>query len=305
MSPPPTSLAPRTTIDRIRDLLSLQAFRADPFDMTAPLSERFSDTRLVTLQVYPDAVRSAEVSFGRKRSIRELGTFNRVTGAPEELTALLKQAGASAGRTGHVAVAYNYGFSVLKTTSVRRSTQLWSQVKARPETVLGSDYEGGHAYSVVLHPALETAVAFSYNLGFVTQLEKSLEQAGLRCVRLQNTIGSLFAAAVRDNTGAPADPLLVVSGNSVVFLDIGPAPDHEWLALRSRCDNATADRAAERRPLAYLNQVLPNRGRVRVVFDWPAPSADWSGRLYELRPDVEFVPVTAEPQPAVAALTAD
>jgi hypothetical protein len=33
-------------------------------------------------------------------------------------------------------------------------------------------------------------------------------------------------------------------------------------------------------------------------------SADWSARLYELRPDIEFVPALSEPHPALAALTA-
>lgn len=296
--------APRNTLDRIRDLLSLRAFQADPLDMTVSLAERFAGGSLLALMIYPDAVRWAEIGLGRTRSMRELGSSSRVTGSPDELTALLREAGKAAGRSGHVVVGYNYGFSVLKTTSVRRNSHLWSQIKTRPETVLGSDYEGGHAYSLVLHPALESGVAFSYNLGFITQVEKSLEQAGLRCIRLQNTVGSLFAAAVGASEGGATDPLLVISGNSVVFLDVGPAPDFEWLALRSRCDNATADRTAERRPLAYLNQVLPNRGRVRVVFDWPAPSADWSARLFELRPEIEFVPASTEAHPALAALTA-
>lgn len=294
-----------SVLGRLRDLVSLRAFRADPYDMTVPLAERFAGQRLLLVLLYPDAVRWLEATFGRDTAIRDLGGASRNSGTPEELASLLRPAREAAGKEGHVAVAYNFGFSALKTSQVRRTGSLWAQVKSRPESVLGSDYEGGHAYSLVLHPILDTAVAFSYNLGFITSVEKGLAAAGLHCVRLQNTAGSLLAAACREAGGAPPEPVLVVSGNSVVFLDVGAPTDHEWLALRSRCDHATADRAADRRPLAYLNQVLPPRGRIRAVFDWPSEAAGWAPRLQELRPEIEFVPALSSKCPAAAALVAD
>lgn len=273
--------------------------------MTVPLAERFAGQRLLLVLLYPDAVRWMEATFGRETEFRDLGGASRTTGTPEELASLLRPAREAAGKEGHVAVAYNFGFSALKTNQVRRGGKLWAQVKSRPESVLGSDYEGGHAYSLVLHPILDTAVAFSYNLGFIASLEKALGAAGLHCVRLQNSAGSLFAAACREAGGAPTEPMLVVSGNSVLFLDVGAPTDHEWIALRSRCDHAAAERTADRRPLAYLNQVLPPRGRIRAVFDWPSEAAAWSSRLFELRPEIEFLPAVSSPFPAAAALVAD
>lgn len=276
-------------INQLMNLLTMRAFRPDAFDMTAPIKLRFARQKLLGIVIYPSAVKLAKYHFGSSLHIEMIGTINREGSSDNELVRILGNIARE--NPGMPAiVAFNYGFNAVKSFTVKRTDTLWSMLKENPQRVIGDEYEAGHSYSVVLHPSRESSIVFSYEQAMITSLERLVEQSGIRCVRLQHTIGSLFAQIMDTYKGAIPCNLLILSGNSVMYLEIEPKADHEWMLLRNRTENPSSGAVEVKRQQNLVEQVLPKEGDLILCIDQIAEQEHlgWAERLKELRPKLNI-----------------
>lgn len=272
-------------LTQIVNLLTLRAFRPDAFDMTAPIKLRFARQKLLGIVIYPSAVKLAKYHFGSTLHIEMIGSINREGTSDNELVRILSNI-AKENPGIPAVIAFNYGFNAVKSFTVKRSDTLLTMLKENPQRALGDDFEAGHSYSVVLHPARESAIVFSYEQAMITSLERLIEQSGIRCVRLQHTIGSMFSELMDTYKGAIPCNLLVISGNSVLYLEIDTKADHEWMLLRNRTENPSTGAVEVKRQQNLVEQVLPKEGDLILCVDQIVEKEHlgWEDRLKELRP---------------------
>ncbi len=269
---------------QIANLLTLRAFRPDPFDMTAPLKARFARKRLLGIVIYPNAVKVARIHFAGTTHVEMVGLINREGPADTELLRILDNI-AKENQGLPAVVAYNHGFNAVKSFAVKRSDVLWSNLKENPQRVLGEDFEGGHSYSVMHHPARESAIVFAYEQTVTNSIERVVEQAGLQCVRLQHTIGSLFPHIVDSYRGNIPHNLLIISGSSVLYLEVDQSADHDWSLLRNRSENPATGAVEVKRQRNLIEQILPKEGDLILCVDQQQDEhLGWEDRLRELRP---------------------
>jgi hypothetical protein len=272
-------------LTQIINLLTMRAFRPDAYDMTAPIKLRFARQRLLGIIIYPSSVKLAKYHFGSTTHVEMIGTINREGTSDNELVRILSNI-AKENPGMPAIIAFNYGFNAVKSFSVKRNDTLWSMLKENPQRALGDDFEAGHTYSVVLHPSRESSILFSYEQAMITSLERLIEQSGLHCVRLQHTIGSMFAQIMDSYKGVIPCNLLILSGNSVMYLEIDPKSDHEWMLLRNRTENPSTGAVEVKRQQNLVEQVLPKEGDLILCVDQIVEKEHlgWEERLKELRP---------------------
>jgi hypothetical protein len=276
-------------LTQIVNLLTLRAFRPDPFDMTAPIKLRFARQKLLGIAIYPTAVKVAKYHLSGNAHVEMVGTINREGSTDNELVRILTNI-AKENPGVPAVIAFNYGFNAVKSFTVKRSDTLWSMLKDNPQRVLGDDFEAGHAYSVILHPQRESSIVFSYEQAMITSLERLIEQSGIRCVRLHHTIGSMFAQIMDAYKGIIPCNLLMLSGNSVFYLEIDAKADHEWMLLRNRSENPSSSAVEVKRQQNLVEQVLPKEGDLILCIDQIVEKEHlgWEERLKELRPKLNI-----------------
>lgn len=273
---------------QIINLFTLRAFRPDPYDMTAPIRARFARRRLLGVVIYPNAVKVARIHLTGNVHVEMVGLINRDSPSDNELLRILSNI-AKENPGVPAAVAYNYGFNAVKSFSVKRSETLWSSIKENPQRVLGEDYEAGHTYSVVHHPMRESALVFAYELTVVNAMERMLEQSGLECVRLQHTIGSLFEHVLDSYRGNIPSNMMIISGSSVLYLEVDRSADHDWTLLRNRAENPATGAIEVKRQRTLIDQILPREGDLLLCVDQQQDEhLDWETRLRELRPKLNI-----------------
>jgi len=276
-------------ITQIINLCNLRAFRPDGFDMTASLKVRFTRQRLLGIIIYPNCVKLAKYHFGGTVHVEMIGTVNREGPSDNELMRILSNVAKE--NPGVLAVvAFNYGFNAVKSFSVKRSETLWSMIKDNPQRVLGDDFEAGHSYSLVQHPTRESSIVFSYEQTVITSIERLLEQSGIVCVRLQHTIGSLFSMLVDLYKGVIPCSMLMISGSSVLYLEVDARADHEWVVLRNRSENPSTGAVEVKRQRNLIEQILPKDGDLLLCVDQQVAEEHlgWDARLRELRPSLNI-----------------
>ncbi|MBN1403121.1 MAG: hypothetical protein JW942_01465 [Opitutales bacterium] len=276
-------------VTQLMNLLSLRAFRPDAFDMTAPLRLRFVRQRLLGIVIYPNCVKLAKLHFGNTAHVEMIGTINREGPSDNELVRILSNIAKE--NPGLCAVvAYNYGFNAVKSFTIKRTETLWSMTKDNPQRVLGDDFEAGHSYSIVPHPTRESSIVFSYEQTAITSIERLLEQSGIVCVRLHHTIGSLFAMLVETYKGIIPCNTLIISGNSVMYLEVDIKSDHEWMLLRNRSENPSSGAVEAKRQRNLIEQILPKDGDLLLCVDQQGSDEHlgWEARLKELRPALKI-----------------
>jgi hypothetical protein len=276
-------------VTQMINLLTLRAFRPDGFDMTAPIRMRFTRQRLLGIIIYPNCVKLAKYHFGGTAHVEMVGTINREGASDNELMRILGNI-ATENPGVPAIVAYNFGFNAVKSFTVKRSETMWSMLKENPQRVLGDDFEAGHSYSVVQHPTRESSIVFSYEQTVITALERMLEQSGIVCVRLQHTIGSLFAELVETYKGIIPCSTLIISGNSVLYLEVDVKADHEWMLLRNRSENPATSAVEVKRQRNLVEQILPKEGDIVLCVDQQVAEEylGWEARLKELRPKLNI-----------------
>ncbi len=267
------------------NLLTLRAFRPDAFDMTAPLRMRFARQRLIGIVIYPNCIKLAKLHFGSTVHVEMVGTINREGPSDNELMRILSNI-AKENPGVPAVVAYNHGFNAVKSFTVKRSENLFALLKENPQRVMGDDFEAGHSYSLVQHPTRESSIVFSYEQTVITALERILEQSGIICVRLQHSIGSLFAEVVETYKGIIPHNMLIISGCSVLYLEVDVRSDHEWMLLRNRSENPTTGAVEIKRQRNLVEQILPKEGELILVVDQQGADEHlgWEARIKELRP---------------------
>ena len=270
---------------QILNLLSMRAFRPDAYDMCAPMKARFAKQRLLGIAIYPNCVKLAKYHFGGTVHVEMLGTIKREGTADNELVRILSNI-AKENPGMQSVVAFNHGYNAVKSFTVKRSETLWSMLKENPQRVLGDDFEAGHSYSVVQHPTRESSVVFAYEQSSITALERLLEQSGIACVRLQHTIGSLFPLIVDSYRGVLPCNTLIISGNSVFYIEVDVKGDHEWALLRNRSENPTSGAVEVKRQRNLIEQILPKDGELLLCVDQQVEEEmlGWEARIKELRP---------------------
>ncbi len=279
------SLKDDQSLKQLLNLATMRAFRPDAFDMTAPIRVRFAHQRLLGIVIYPNVVKLAKYHFGGSVHVEMVGSINREGSSDNDLLRILGNI-AKENPGLPAVVAYNFGFNAVKSFTVKKSENLWSSLKENPQRVIGDDFEAGHAYSVVQHPARECSIVFSYEQTVVAGIERILEQAGLQCVRLQHSIGSIFAYLADAYKGILPCNTLIISGNSVLYLEVDPKADHEWMMLRNRSENPVASAVEVKRMRNLIEQILPKDGDVLLCVDQLVEQEylGWEQRLRELRP---------------------
>jgi hypothetical protein len=272
-------------VTQVVNLLTLRAFRPDAFDMTAPIKLRFARQKILGIAIYPNCVKLAKYHFIGATHVEMIGTINREGPSDNELVRILGNI-AKENPGVPAIIAFNYGFNAVKSFTVKRSDTLWNMLKDNPQRVLGDDFEAGHAYSVVQHPTRESSIVFSYEQTMITGLERIIEQSGLQCVRLQHTIGSLFSYLVDMYKGVIPCNTLIISGNSVLYLEVDIKADHEWVLLRNRTENPTSGAVEVKRQRNLVEQILPKDGELLLCLDQQveAEHLGWEQRLKELCP---------------------
>lgn len=275
-------------LNQITNLFSLKAFRPDPFDMTAPLSVRFHNQPILGVCVYPGAIKFAQITFGSSLSVKEIGIMSRKTGDDKELVQLINAANKETGCR-YALVGYNYGFNALKSFSIKRSDNLWAQLKDNPAMVLGDDFENGHQYSLEHHPNRDVSIVFSYDTNYSAHLEKVFDHSEVEIIRLQHTIGSLFSEICRKFNGLMDYPLIIMSGSSVFYLDVEGSSDREWMLLRNRSENPVNSSLEAKRQLNFVEQILPREGNVLFYTDELNDADHWEDRIKEMRPELNLV----------------
>jgi hypothetical protein len=274
---------------QIVNLLTLRAFRPDAYDMSAPIRLRFARQKLLGIVIYPNCVKLAKYHFGSSVHVEMIATINREGPADNELVRILGNI-AKENPGMQAIVAYNHGFNAVKSFTVKRGDTLWSMLKENPQRVLGDDFEAGHSYSVVMHPTRESTIVFSYEQTMITGIERVLEQSGIQCVRLQHTIGSLFSYLVDMYKGVIPCNTLILSGNSVLYLEVDIKADHEWVMLRNRTENPTSGAVEVKRQRNLVEQILPKDGDLLLCLDQQveAEHLGWEQRLKELCPKLNI-----------------
>jgi len=272
-------------INQLLNLLTMRAFRPDAFDMTATVRTRFARQRLLGIVIYPNVVKLAKYHFGSTVHVELVGSINREGSSDNDLQRILSNI-AKENPGIPAIVAYNYGFNAVKSFTVKRSETLWSMLKENPQRVIGDDYEAGHSYSVVQHPARECSIVFSYEQTVVSNIERMLEQSGIVCVRLQHAIGSIFSLLAEQYKGVLPCNTLIISGNSLLYLEVDPKADHEWMMLRNRSENPVTSAVEVKRMRNLVEQILPKEGDILLCVDQLVEQEflGWEQRLKELRP---------------------
>jgi hypothetical protein len=257
--------------------------------MTAPLRVRFVRQRLLGIVIYPNCVKLAKYHFGGTVHVEMVGTINREGPSDNELMRILSNI-AKENPGVPAVVAFNYGFNAVKSFTVKRSETLWSMIKDNPQRVLGDDFEAGHSYSLVQHPTRESTIVFSYEQTVITSIERLLEQSGIVCVRLQHSIGSLFSMLVDLYKGVVPCNLLMISGSSVLYLEVDNRADHEWSLLRNRSENPSTGAVEVKRQRNLIEQILPKDGDLLLCVDQQGSDEHlgWEARLRELRPTLNI-----------------
>ena len=275
-------------IVQILNLLSLRAFRPDPYDMTAPIKARFARKRILGIVIYPNAVKVARIHLAGTTHVELVGAINREGPSDNELLRILSNI-AKENPGVYAVVAYNYGFNALKSFSIKRSETLWMALKDNPQRVMGEDFEAGHSYSVVHHPTRESAIVFSYEHAVINSIERLLEQAGILCIRLQHSIGSLFTHMMDIYRGNIPCNMLMISGSSVLYLEVDAAADHDWSLLRNRSENPATGAVEIKRQRNLIEQILPREGDLVLCVDQLQDEhLGWEDRLRELRPNLNL-----------------
>jgi hypothetical protein len=271
------------------NLITMRAFRPDAYDMTAPIKMRFTHQRLLGIVIYPNCVKVAKYHFGGTVHVEMIGTINREGPSDNELVRILANI-AKENPGMQAVVGYNFGFNAVKSFTVKRGDNLLSMLKESPQLVLGDDYESGHSYSVVMQPARENSIVFSYEQTLIAGIERALEQSGISCVRLQHSIGSLFAYLLEIYKGSVPCSTLILSGNSVLYLEVDTKPDHDWLLLRNRTENPTTGAVEVKRQRNLVEQILPKEGDLLLCVDQQVESEHlgWEQRLKELNPKLNI-----------------
>jgi len=276
-------------VTQIVNLLTLKAFRPDRFDMNAPLKIRFARERLLGIVIYPSCVKLAKYHFSGTVHVEMVGIINREGPSDNELVRILSNI-AKENPGIPAVVAFNHGFNAVKSFSVKRTDTLWSMLKENPQRVLGDDFEAGHSYSVVQHPTRESSIVFSYEQTVITGIERILEQSDITCVRLHHSIGSLFSQLVDIYKGVIPCNMLIISGNSVFYLEVDNRADHEWVLLRNRSENPSTGAVEVKRQRSLIEQILPKDGDVILCVDQQVAEEhlSWESRLRELRPNLNI-----------------
>jgi hypothetical protein len=271
-------------VSNIVNLFNLRAFRPDPFDMTATIKERFSRKIILGITIYPRFVKVAKIHFMGSGHIEMVSNTPRSSGDDHELMRILT-AIASANPSMPCVIAYNFGFNALKSFSIKRSDALWMQTKDNPQRLLGDDYEAEHSYSIISHPTRENSIVFAFEDQIIRSMERMIEQSGLVCVRLHQTVATLFNHAYSLNKGIFSNNMLILSGYSLFYLEVDPTNDHDWVSMRNRSENSSASAAEAKGQLRVLDQLLPkDDSTIILVCDNEDESVNWVARLSELRP---------------------
>jgi len=275
-------------LQHIMDLLTLKAFRPDPFDMTVSIAKRFHKEAILGIIIYPGSVKFAKIKFGNHTTVTPIGIMTRKHGDDTELIQFINAAQKESSCR-YAVVGYNYGFNALKSFNIKRTDNLWSQLKDTPSIVLGDDFEVGHQYSLEHHPNRDVSIVISYDNYYAEQIEQLMGNTNVEIVRIQHTIGSVFRGVCQRFEGLLRYPLLILSGSSVFYLKVDESPDREWMLLRNRSENPNMNNVETKRQLNFVEQILPEKGELLLYVDEIHMDSKWADVIKKMNPNLRLV----------------
>jgi hypothetical protein len=200
-------------IKEILNLAVLNAFKVDPADVSYPLHERLPGKQLALINWGPSTIK---ISFATKAA-------GGMEVAPEELQLstsanMAEVVQALKARTDCDCVAILYSAANLyceAQNGVRAEPGdiLEKRLRTDAKGLIGSAYEEDKVYQILLAPDHQTRVIFAANKTGFSELEKGLQEGGLKIMRAQLSPYALMNAFLADETWktAPAEDTMVLA----------------------------------------------------------------------------------------------